>query len=234
MINKKNLWLVAKIFGVIALLWIFFWLVFPVLTSDELSLFVERAKGWGPAVIIVYIVISHIVAPLAGIPAFLVGVPLFGIFKTILYIYVASMISAVINFYIARLLGRRWVERFAGRKTMEKIDAFVHTAGGGILTSARIFGIAVFEETSYAAGLTNISFKRYMAITVLVSIIPHGALIYFFRNTDFSSPTNTGLLLGVLILVGAVFGFFLTKYTMWAHKKSHLKDTQSSLARPTQ
>jgi uncharacterized membrane protein YdjX (TVP38/TMEM64 family) len=212
MIYRRYIAYTFIVAAILIAMWVFFYVIFPYLTSEELQEMVRRIAPFGPLVIIFYTVLAHIIVPLAGIPATLVGVPIFGIYQTMLYIYIGSMISAAINFYISRTLGRAWVVRLAGTRTMKKIDEFVASSGTGVLIAARIFGIAAFEEISYAVGLTNMRFWRYMSITLLASVIPHAIFAYAFRNTDFQSGSYVALLLGVLIAIGIIFGMVLRRY----------------------
>ncbi len=210
--NKEKLWQVGKVLIVVVLLSLFLKWLLPVMGSDEFIAFTESMGILGPLVVIIYIVVSHIVAPLAGLPGVLLGVSIYGIVKTVLFIYIAGLVSCAINFWISRRFGREWVAKLVGKKTMEQVDGFVEVAGVKILIVGRLFGFALFEVISYAAGFTNMSFRRYFVITAVFSAIPSVAFGYAFKDVDFLSATGQILWIGTIIVVGIVFVFMIKRY----------------------
>lgn len=164
----------------------------------------------GPVLIIIYMILSHIVAPLAGTPGTVAALSIYGLGKAIVIIYIASLMSATINFYIARKLGRRWVIKLAGKDSIKRIDQITKVMGTKLLIIARIFGAPVYEFVSYAAGFTNIGFKKYILITATVSFIPGVIISYLFYNS-LESSISLSVLLGSLIVLGLLFTWYVVK-----------------------
>ena len=164
----------------------------------------------GPILIIIYMTLSHIVAPLAGTPGTVAALSLYGLGKAIIIVYMASLISATINFYIARKLGRYWVIKLAGKDSIKRIDQITTVMGTKLLIIARIFGAPLYEFVSYAAGFTNISFKKYMLITATVSLIPGVVISYLFYNS-LESSLSLSILLGSLIVLGILFTWYVVR-----------------------
>ena len=173
----------------------------------------------GPLLVIAYTAVSHIVAPLTGTPGIVASLSAFGLVKGTIYIYIGSMISAVANFYIARLLGRKWVVRLSGKKSVTRIDKFVTVLGTKLLIVARLVGFSMFEFVSYAVGFTNMSFRRYMAITASLSLFS-GIIVNIMYYKALSSAFSLSLLLGGIILAGVIF----TTYVVALYVRT--KDTQ--------
>lgn len=173
----------------------------------------EESGPWAPLIIIGYTVLSHVFAPLSGSPAVLLALSIFGIVKASIYLYIASLISATINFWIARHFGRRLVKRFVGQEGINNVDQFTNISGGKFLIIARVFGFSIFEIVSYAAGLTNISFKKYLAITTVFNLIPSVVFMFLFRDADFSRPYHLIVWFGSLIIAGFLFTVFVKKHT---------------------
>ena len=123
-LRKKQILEITKAVLVISALFLVLRWLIPVLTSNKAQVFVDYLGPLGPLAIIAYTVLSHVLVPVAGTPGILLSVALFGLYRTMFYIYLGSLISAVINFWIARQFGRRWVEKLAGRKAMAEIDDF--------------------------------------------------------------------------------------------------------------
>ena len=187
------------------------WLL-PAVTSGKFQSYIEGLGVFAPLVVILYIVVSHVFAPVSGSPGVLLGFAIFGVTQTSVYLYIASLISATTNFYIARVFGRKWVERLAGKRAMGDIDDFIATSGGKLLALGRVFGFPIFEVISYGAGLTKMSFGDYFLITVVFSAIPNVAFVVMFRDANFTKPVNMFLWVGGHIVMGLIFAFALRRY----------------------
>jgi len=209
--KKETLWKVGEVLLVVAVFLLALKWLIPSLTSKEFREFVEGLGVLGPLIVISYIVLSHIFAPLSGTPAVLLGVAVFGVYQTMFYLYIASMISAVTNFWISRRFGRSWVTKLVGRKTMDEVDRSVEASGTKILILSRLLGFALFEVISYAAGLTRIRFKKYFFITLIFTIVPNSVFAYIFKGTDFSSKQGLLLWLGTIVIVGVIFSIFIKR-----------------------
>ncbi|NQU82697.1 MAG: TVP38/TMEM64 family protein [Parcubacteria group bacterium] len=211
-LNKIKLWQIGKVLIVIIAFSLLLKWLLPVVSSDKFIAITESMGIFGPLVVILYVVVSHIVAPLAGLPGVLLGASIYGIVKTVLFLYIAGLISGTINFWISRRFGRKWVAKLAGEKTINQIDNFVLVSGKKVLIASRLFGFALFEVISYAAGFTNMRFKTYFIITVIFSAVPAVVFGYAFKSVDFLSVTGQVLWMGTIIIVGAVFAFMIKRY----------------------
>ncbi len=210
--SKHTLKFIGLSLAVVGGLMIISYILAPLLTSDAIRSAGESLGMFGPLVLIGYTIVAHVLSPLAGTPGFLVGVTIFGVEQAILYIYIGSMISAAVNFTISRRFGRGLVVRFVGKHSIEKVDEITEVAGVGVLTVLRLLGIAIFEEISYAAGLTNMRFRTYMCITILASIPPHALLAFLFRNADFENGTNLAFMIGGIAIAGILATLLIHYY----------------------
>ncbi len=210
--KKEKIWGVVKVILVVVVLILAFQWLIPVLNSPEFQMFTRGLGIFGPLVVMLYIIISHVLAPLAGMPAVLLGASIFGIPQTIFYIYIAGLISGSINFWISRQFGRKWIIKLVGGKTMVQIDQFVEIFGKRILILSRIFGFALFEVVSYAAGLTKISFKKYFLITAVFSAIPSVIFAFLFKDVNLLTSSASLLWIGTIALTGLIFSLFIKKF----------------------
>lgn len=204
-LKNKKLIFVLKVFIVVVLVSFLANLLFSRFMQERLEVYINSIGVFGPLILIFYMVISHVFAPLAGAPAVIVGYTAFGLIKTSIYLYIASIISATANFIIARKFGRKLVMRFVGQKSMKEIDNYIDNFGIKLLIFARVFGFAFFELISYAAGFTNISFKKYLFITGTFILIPMGLIMYLFKDTNFNTLSGPALWIGVIIGFGMIF-----------------------------
>ena len=138
-------------------------------TSEDILNIVKQAGFWAPLVYIILFALTHIIAPLSGTPIYFAGYAFFAN-KVQIYTYLATMLSATVNFLIARQWGRRLIGKLVGKKDMSQIDQFIEDYGVRTLIFLRIFQGHLVDFISYASGLTNMKFVPYITITVLAPI----------------------------------------------------------------
>ena len=210
-LSKKQKILLLKILFVLIGLWLFFWWLIPLIDSPEIKAVVAQGGIIGPAVMIAYIAFSHILAPVSGSPALFIGATVFGAYKAIFYLYIGGLISSVISFFISRKFGRDLVIKLVGHNNIHKVDEFVKSFGTEVLILSRLFGFAIFDVISYAAGLTKIQFARYFIITAVFSI--PSKIVYAYILDQDSIPVQVHFIIFVLFLLvgGIIFSFLFKK-----------------------
>ncbi|PIY80821.1 MAG: hypothetical protein COY80_00930 [Candidatus Pacebacteria bacterium CG_4_10_14_0_8_um_filter_42_14] len=212
-LSKKTTLQIFKITSVVILLYILLKIILiPLITSPQFIDFTANLGFFGYFIVIGYTALSHVFAPLAGTPGVLLGTTVYGIKKGMFLLYIASLISAVINFWISRRFGRKLVLKLVGEKAMKEVDKFTSVEGKRVLLISRLFGFSIFEFISYAAGLTNISFKNYFIITVIANAFTNIAVFLLFRNVDFHSEAGIMIWIGSIIGTGIIFGLFIKSY----------------------
>lgn len=194
--------------------------VVPLFTSNEFEMFTKNVGVWGYGLVLAYIVLSEVVAPLAGTPAIVLGMSLYGAKVGFLLLYSGGLISSVINFWISRWFGRDWVIKFVGKKAMREVDHLTVADGRKLLFFSRVFGFSIFEFISYAAGLTTMPFKDYLIITATASILPTVVFYFVFQDVNFRDETGIMLWIGSIVITGIVFGLLVKSYLN--KKKKHL------------
>jgi len=169
---------------------------------------------WGPVFLTVMIALGGIIVPLTALPFILAGLPLYGFWATLLFFYLGNTIIApVVDFYIARRWGRPAVAKLAGKKAVNEMDKIAKTAGWEALIPMRIFGGVLFDSISYAMGLTSISFKKYLIITLLCPIPGHLLMFYLFQKGQMVNPVY----FAVIVVWGWVAAL-LTPYLIYRYK----------------
>ncbi len=141
--------------------------------TERLQGLVAHVGPWAPAVYIALKASTYVVAPLGGSPLHVSAGALFGLGYGTLYSLAGDVMGGCVNFWIARLLGRRVVMRFVGQQGMGRIDGFYRELGGWrALLFSRLFLSSVYDFISYAAGLTSLAFRRYLVITATGGVVP--------------------------------------------------------------
>jgi uncharacterized membrane protein YdjX (TVP38/TMEM64 family) len=181
------------------------------ITSGKVADFVKKAGAWGPIVFIFIMTLTYIIAPLSGTPAFFAGFMLFKN-RVQIYNYLAVLLAATLNFWIARRWGRGLVSRFVGRKNIERIDQFTKDYGARSLILLRLFQGHLHDFISYAYGLTNMSYFSFIFISALAPI-PWLLLwqFYIFKRVE-NIGEFTIWFVATLAPFLVISGFFASKF----------------------
>lgn len=146
------------------------------ISQEQIQSFVENAGPWAPIVWILTHQLSYILAPISGYPFLIIGFYLFGK-TTILYTFIVAIFGSTINFLIAKRWGRPIVKRFVGKESLSKTDAYANQYGLGTLFVLRMFMVGLGDFISYAYGLTPITYRTYITVSV-IAMIP-GYLLWY-------------------------------------------------------
>jgi uncharacterized membrane protein YdjX (TVP38/TMEM64 family) len=129
---------------------------------------VEGAGPWAPVVYILLKASTFVAAPLNGTSLKLAAGALFGVGAGFWYTLAGNVLGGCVNFGIARWLGRPAVRRLAGASALARIDGgAVRIGGWRALLAARVFLAPFYDLVSYAAGLSGLPFRHYLAVSVL-------------------------------------------------------------------
>ena len=204
--RKRNIFL---IFGFLILILAAIYLVFKN-SPQQVILLIKTHPYLGPILLILWRIVGLIFPAIpAGVVSFAV-VPIFGWLRTYLYTVTGIMIGTSISFFLARKFREPLVERFVPLKKLHKLEGELSEKQKFMaIVLIRLFTVPVMDFSSYAAGLTRISFPKFFLATLIASI-PDIAIFYFgeqLYKTVFGKS--------VIIAVGALFflgaGYFIVK-----------------------
>lgn len=173
--------------------------------------FIINAGFLGPFIFAFLYELSIVIAPLPGFPLVIMGFGLFGIYQTILFNYILSLIGGTINFYIARKWGRQTISHLVGKRGLERVDEHVNDFSTELLILTRLFDGFIFEWISYAAGLTKMSFKRYFIITAICSIPYNLIALYFALRVNDLGELFVSLSIVYYVTLSLPFLYFFSK-----------------------
>ncbi len=210
-ITKKQSKQVAKaILGLVVFL-VLLNLLIPIIGGGEIVATIEGLGVFGPVAFVLYVVLSHVFAPLSASPLAVVSVPLFGYAKTLVYLMLGGFISSIINFYISKLYGRELVTKLVGKKSMKKVDEFTKVNGIPVLFLGRVIGSPFFDLISYAAGLTSMPFVVYYVTTVVGMVIKLFASLYLGTFLDFTNAWAYVIWLSLLVGFSIPFAILIKR-----------------------
>ncbi len=151
----------------IALL-IIFWQPFIAFfgNPNEIKAVVDRAGILGPLVFIILQALQIIIAPIPGQAVAVMAGMLFGPWLGTLYSLIGALIGFTAVFFLARQLGRPFVERFVEPKHLSKFDKLSTKAGP--LVFFLIFLLPGFPDDviCYIAGLSKIPIRTLILISI--------------------------------------------------------------------
>lgn len=168
--------------------------------TDALRDYITSFGAWGPVVSLLLMVFQALAAPL---PSFLITFAnglAFGILPGWLLSVAGHTLAATVCFYIARILGRTPVEALVGRVGLESADRWFAKWGVYAVLLARLVPGISFDIISYAAGLTRMSFRRFIAATV-AGTTPQ-TFVYSYLGNRSSESAWVLLIISVLVIAG--------------------------------
>jgi uncharacterized membrane protein YdjX (TVP38/TMEM64 family) len=173
---------------------------------------VQNLGWWGPAVFILLIVFrlfiglsSHLVLILGGLA--------FGVTGGILWGWLGLLVSALVLYYLAQLLGADWVERRFGDRYTSMLER-IQRVGAVAIFAITAHPIGLLTPTHLAAGLVGLSGGQFAATVALAA--PIRTAPYAFLGTavlDLSTAQSLAIA-GVLVLA-FVLPLFNPKVRGW-------------------
>lgn len=151
-------------------------------SSEDISTYISNVGVLAPILYLIIQILGQIFAPLSTSALFVAGFVMFGK-VAILYSIITWLISSVTNFYLARKYGKRVLKTFIGDQGVERIDMIADKIDNRTFFVLRVCTFYINDFSSYAFGLTKISFKKYMLATV-VSIVPWSIIVFLILENN--------------------------------------------------
>jgi len=144
--------------------------VFRFFNLSDVQSFVDRFGVWAPIIFIFTKASTIVFAPLSGSPLYPAAGALFGFWEGFSILLVGDIVGGAIAFFISRTYGLKITERFIKSESslMKKILDQLGTLKGFIF--ARVCFIPMPEIVCYAAGLTKMSFLRFILVHAVIDI----------------------------------------------------------------
>lgn len=176
---------------------------------------ISFVKGYGmlaPVLIVIIFIFESILAPIPGNVVTIATGSLYGpVWGTVLAT-VGITIGAIFPFYISRIFGRPVVEKLVNKKHLEKADRFFNEHKGiFIFALIRILPIATFDVISYSAGLTKMSFPKYLLVTAITT----APKVLLYTNLGHMMFNGSKIALAVLVIL-TVIGIITFFAGIWA------------------
>ena len=146
---------------------------------DRIREVVESAGPYAPLLFIILKASTVIIAPLSGGPVYPLVGALFGFWPGILYTVIGDFLGYAGAFWLARVFGRKYVERLISDKEeglLARIIGHMSTVRG--LIHACFTSFAMPELICYAGGLSRMRFSTFMAVLMPLGISASSILVF--------------------------------------------------------
>lgn len=161
----------------------------------------------GPVAIILLIAIAIIITPIPSAPVALVSGALYGHTLGTIYVVLGALSGALLAFTISRKLGYDYINRKLHHQLPVKIVGSQNTLMM-IVFVTRLAPFISFDVISYAAGLTQLTFGRFILATLL-GVIPISFVLAHLgsevKNGEMESIVVALVLLGFFTFVPLIF-----------------------------
>lgn len=162
---------------------------------------VNFIRSKGPFAVIIFLGIYALKPFIIVMPSnvvAIVGGIIFGPIKGFIISMAGFFVSGTIAFYLARFLGKEFVQKLIGNKFM-KLDDNMKNNGFKILFFLRLPPILPYDPLSYACGFTNISFFAFIMASLL-GVVPE-TLCYSVIGKNLAYPFSIKFIIPIAIVV---------------------------------
>ncbi|MDO8426691.1 MAG: TVP38/TMEM64 family protein [Deltaproteobacteria bacterium] len=170
--------------------------------QERLRHWIDGFGVWGPLVyILIYAIAASLMVP--GLPVTVAGGILFGPVRGSIYVLTGATLGASLAFFIARRMGREWVESALKGGRLGELDEKVREQGWKIVAITRLIPLFPYNFLNYAYGLTSIRFSQYLLAT-FVFMIP-GVVAYVVFSSSildlFKGRASKEFIIGVILVI---------------------------------
>ena len=138
--------------------------------------------------------------------------------------YVASIIGAILLFYLGRKGGRPLAIKFIGKSNMDFVDNWFKNWGGWAVGLGRLLPVVFYDPISLVAGATDMSLKHYMYGT-LAGTVPR-VIFYCGIGTALITTVSDDLFTIILLIIVGVGLILLFIY--WLMFKQYAKKQETT------
>ena len=158
------------------------------LTVDKIrgSLDVVRGLWWAPAALVGTIILLGSVG-LPATPLIIAGAAIFGPLWGTFWNWVGIFLASISGFFLARLLGREFVERIGGNK-IQRAEKLLHRRGFMPLIAIRFLPVP-FTLVNAAAAVVGVKFPKFLAASA-VGLLPPIAILTYFSSALLDAATG--------------------------------------------
>ena len=186
----------------------------------QLKKVIKPFGSYSPLVFISLHILHAVIPPLPGEAIEFLGGYLFGVYAGMFYSMIGLIVGSWLSFSIARIFGRRVVEKFVSPELRKKLEYL--TGHEGVILGFLLFLIPGFPKVAlcYLLGLTPMGLGIFLIIST-IGRIPGTLLSTLQGAKAFDQQYVTLLiLLGISALIILAFYIYYEKVHHWIKKRS--------------
>lgn len=176
--------------------------------EDRLRNEVAALGSWGIVVVIALMALAIVMSPIPSGPIAMVAGAIYGPVLGAIYSIIGAVLGAVIAFAVARCLGYDFVCRWLKGRLKYLAKKRSQNRLMGIVFVSRLIPFISFDAVSYAAGLTPLSFSRFV-IATLAGVIPITFLLTFFGEKLIMAESRWSIVATIIIAGLTILPFAL-------------------------
>lgn len=185
------------------------WSILSNLDMDKIASFIKERGIFSSVLYLLFFIVKPFFVIIPTNIIAIAGGTMFGPIRGFLLTMAGFFISGTVAFFVARYLGRDFVEGIIGKKFI-KLEDNMEKNGFKILFLLRLPPILPYDPLSYACGLTKIKYKDFI-LASLLGVIPETAC-YSVLGKSFSNPFSIEFLLPIgILMIGVISSKFLIK-----------------------
>ena len=171
---------------------------------DRVQAVVGATGAWGPPADVALHVLLTLVPVSKNLLSAVAGA-LFGLAGGIALLWVASMVSAVVTFPVARRLGRPAVAAMTGPR-IDRVEAVLRDDPVVAVIVARLTPVLPFTIVNYGAGVSAVSMRGDFVLGTAVGILPGTLIGYAALGASAGRDATTFVVAGAVaaVLLGRV------------------------------
>jgi len=184
--------------------------VLPVPDPAQLRTWASGAGAAAPALMFG----TYVVATLVPIPRTVFSLAsglLLGPVVGVSVALVATAVSGLLSFALARSLGRRIVARHMDRASVRAVNARLTGGGWLAVASLRLIPAIPFLPTNYACGLSSVPTRPYLAGTMIGSLPGTAAAVVLGDTLTGGTPPALLAVYGLLAVAGTAGLWFTVR-----------------------
>lgn len=181
--------------------------------QSEITSFTLKYPFFAPIIIIFWRIIAIIIPPLPGGVLSFAFIPIIGWFGAYAYGEIGVIIGASLAFFIARRFREPAVARFVPLQTLHVWeDKLSKKQEFFAFLGIRLAAASVMDFLSYAAGLSKISFKKFILATIIAELPV--AIWYYFGEVAYKEFAQKGSIVsfGILIIAVIIIYYFVKNH----------------------
>lgn len=170
-----------------------------IISQQSIGNFITHYKSISWLAYILVLVLA-IMSPIPDAPIVIVGGYIFGPIVGTFLTIIGQILGATIDFFLARILGRNFVNK-KFPQSVNILNNYSDKLGWQTIFLMRLTPTLSFDLLSYAAGLSSISFTKYILATI-GGMVP---LITIITLLGYSASIHSKMFAIITVVIGILF-----------------------------